>query len=202
MLAENGRKRVEAKAGNMNMMNLGKSLRSISRRHKLMMRWDTAYLMEGLLHPGNTPTLPWTLPLLTTHMTRPPNRPTTTPPLSSATAGNSGGPPRFNVPNHPTIHPTSSHHSITTPNLSKPPHRPEAHPRLYIQVSGIDTQIPTQIRSAAEAPSSDKERDLPRDKGPTPDREFVERRQSGFPRSCRGDTSGDHIHTIITTHDK
>ena len=66
----------------------------------------------------------------------------------------------------------------------------------------MDTQTPTQIKSAAEALSSDKERDLPRDKRPTSDREFVERGQSGFPQSCRGDSSGDHVRAIITTHDE
>ena len=63
---------------------------------------------------------------------RPPNGSTNAPPLSSATAGNSGKPPIFNVPNHPTIHPASSCHSVTAPDLSKPPHRPEAHPRSQV----------------------------------------------------------------------
>ena len=94
------------------------------------------------------------------------------------------------------------HHSVTAPDLSKPPHRPDTHPRLHIQVSGMDTQIPTQIRSAAEVPSSDKERDLPRDKGPTPNREFMERRQSRFLQSHGGNTSGDCVHAIITTRDQ
>ena len=63
---------------------------------------------------------------------RPPNGSTNAPPLSSATAGISGKPPIFNVPNHPTIHPASSCHSVTAPDLSKPPHRPEAHPRSQV----------------------------------------------------------------------
>ena len=62
------------------------------------------------------------------------------PPLSSATAGNNGGPPVFDAPNHPTRPPASSRHSVTAPDLSKPPHRPEAHPRIHTQVSGMDTQ--------------------------------------------------------------
>ena len=55
------------------------SLPCYSQRRKQMTRQDTKYLMEGLLHPGNTPTLPWTLPL-----------PTMPPPLSPATARNGG----------------------------------------------------------------------------------------------------------------
>ena len=97
------------------------------------------------------------------------------PPLSPATARNSGWPSISNVPNHPTVHPASFHHSDTVPDLSKLPHRPEAHLRLPIQVSDMDTQTPTQIMSAAKAPSSDKGKDLPRDKGPMPDKEFEAR---------------------------
>ena len=61
-------------------MNLGKYIRIVNRRHKQMMRLDTTYLMEGLLHPGNTLTPPWTLPSLTTCTPRPPNGPTRAPP--------------------------------------------------------------------------------------------------------------------------
>ena len=42
------------KAGNTCVMNLGKYIRIISQRHKLITRWDTTYLTRGLLHPGNT----------------------------------------------------------------------------------------------------------------------------------------------------
>ena len=125
------------------------------------------------------------------------------PSLSSATTGNNGGPPILDAPNHPTVHPISSRHSVTTPNLSKPPHRPEAHPRLHTQVSGMDTQTPTQTKSAAEAPSSDKEGNLPGVKGWKLSEEFkVRGERDGFPQSCGGDLSGDHVCAIITTCDE
>ena len=61
-------------------MNLGKYIRIVNQRHKQTTRLDTTYLMEGLLHPGNTLTPPWTLPSPTTRTPRPPNGPTRAPP--------------------------------------------------------------------------------------------------------------------------
>ena len=115
------------------MMNLGKYIRSISQRHKPRTRWDTTYLMRGLLHPGNTPILPQTLPLPTTHMLHPPNGPTRAP-LS---------PPCYSQKQWLTIHiqcpqppncspciiPSLSHHTRPVKTISQARGTPQAfHP--------------------------------------------------------------------------
>ena len=158
------------------MRNLGKYSRNISRIHEPTMRWNTAYLMEGLHCPG--------LSLCRLHIQRALPKDPPEPPLSPLLQLETMADHLYLM--SPTTQPFTPHCPITqSPHLTYQNHLTgQRHTPGFTPRSQAWTHRPLhKTKSAAEAPSSDKERDLPRDKGPMAEREFVERGQSGFPRS-------------------